>query len=34
MDIKEQIQIILKISGLNQEKIAQKLGVSFVTLNS
>lgn len=34
MVISKKIQLILKISGLTQEKLAKELGVSFVTLNS
>ena len=34
MTIKQKLQLIKKVSGLTQEKLAKKLGVSFVTLNS
>jgi len=34
MRISEKLQLIKKFTGLTQEKIAQELGVSFVTLNS
>jgi len=34
MDINQKLQLILKLSELTQEKVAQKLGVSFVTFNS
>ena len=34
MTIKQKLTIIKKESNLTQEKIAKKLGVSFVTLNS
>lgn len=33
MTISEKLQLIQRLSGLSQEKLAQKLGVSFVTLN-
>ena len=34
MTIKEKLQIIKNLSGLTQEKLAKKLGVSFVAFNS
>jgi Fic family protein len=34
MKINEKLQLIKKISGLTQEKLAGEIGVSFVTLNS
>ncbi len=34
MTIKDKLTIIKNLSGLTQEKLAEKLGVSFVTLNS
>jgi len=34
MNISKKLQIIQRLSGLTQEKLAQRLGVSFVTLNS
>lgn len=34
MTIQDKLRIIQNISGLTQEKLAEKLGVSFVTLNS
>jgi len=34
MTIKEKLQLIKRFSGLTQEKLAEKLNVSFVTLNS
>ncbi|MFH1379155.1 MAG: helix-turn-helix domain-containing protein, partial [bacterium] len=34
MKISEKIKLIRQITGLTQEKLASKLGVSFVTLNS
>jgi len=34
MKIWQKLQLIKQISGLTQEKLAKKLGVSFVTLNS
>ena len=34
MNIKEKLQIIKNVSGFTQEKLAKKLGVSFVTFNS
>ncbi len=34
MTIQDKLKIIRDISGLTQEKLAEKLGVSFVTLNS
>jgi Fic family protein/DNA-binding XRE family transcriptional regulator len=34
MTVKEKLQIIKNISGLTQEKLAKKLGVSFVAFNS
>lgn len=34
MDVPQKLQFIKKLSNLTQEKIAQKLGVSFVTFNS
>jgi len=34
MSISQKLQLILDLSGLTQEKAAQKLGVSFATLNS
>ncbi len=34
MTIKDKLIIIKNLSGLTQEKVAEKLGVSFVTLNS
>ena len=33
MNYKEQIQLIQKITGLNQDEIARKLGVTFAALN-
>ena len=34
MKFAEQIQIIIQLEGISQEKLAQKMGVSFATLNS
>jgi len=34
MTIKDKLKIIQNLSGLTQEKLAEKLGVSFATLNS
>ena len=34
MIIAEKLKIIQNLSGLTQEKLAKKLGVSFVTFNS
>ncbi|MFW9878116.1 MAG: Fic family protein [Candidatus Thorarchaeota archaeon] len=34
MKISQQLKIIIQLSGLTQEKLAQDLGVSFATLNS
>jgi len=34
MNIAEKLEIIKNLSGLTQEKVAKKLGVSFVTFNS
>ncbi len=34
MTVREKLKIIKDISGLTQEKLAEKLGVSFVSLNS
>lgn len=34
MSIKDRLEIIQSLSGLTQEKLAEKLGVSFVTFNS
>lgn len=34
MTVAQKLQLIKKISGLTQEKLAQKMGVSFATLNS
>ncbi|GAF68552.1 unnamed protein product, partial [marine sediment metagenome] len=34
MTIKEKLQIIKNLSGLTQDRLSKKLGVSFATLNS
>lgn len=34
VNIQQKLQLIKQLSGLTQEKLAQKLGVSFVTFNS
>jgi len=34
MTVAEELRIVLTLSGLTQEKLAQRLGVSFATLNS
>lgn len=34
MTIKKQIEVLLELTGLSQEKLARELGVSFATLNS
>jgi len=34
MNSAQQLKLILQLSGLTQEKLARKLDISFVTLNS